>query len=270
MAEDLDPLSPLARRALEAEKRRGDVDASMEGRILARVVTSVAVLGAATVAGNAAASAGGAASKGGAAAAGLTGKALPWITLAFFVGGGTGAALHAALAEAPRPAVAPSAVASPPAAASFVGHAAGPLERSSGPDPSVVSAPPVAISALPSANPTPMPSALAHGPVTPHASSSSEGASGGSDVDLAGERALIDRARAALGRGQSDDALTALEAHAKKYPHGRLVEEREALSVDALARAGRLDAARARASRFRAMYPNSVFGAFVDDAVAPR
>jgi outer membrane protein assembly factor BamD (BamD/ComL family) len=88
-------------------------------------------------------------------------------------------------------------------------------------------------------------------------------------VDLAAERALVDRARAALGRGQSKDALDALDAHAARYPRGRLSEEREALAVDALARAGRTDAARGCAAEFRSAYPNSVFGAVVVSAFAP-
>ena len=113
---------------------------------------------------------------------------------------------------------------------------------------------------------TSLPAVATTARVTPSANS----AASGSDVDLAGERALVDRARTALSRGQSGDALDALDAHASRYPRGRLSEEREALAVDALARAGRMDAARERATRFRRVYPNSVFGAVVDAALAPR
>ena len=92
----------------------------------------------------------------------------------------------------------------------------------------------------------------------------------GADVDLASERALIDRARMALARGQSSAALDAVDAHAKSYPRGRLVEEREALAIQALAQAGRTADARARADKFRATYPNSVFAGAVDSIAPPR
>jgi outer membrane protein assembly factor BamD (BamD/ComL family) len=136
------------------------------------------------------------------------------------------------------------------------------------------SLPAVPVAALPSA-----PSATATTSTAPTvtasavhgaASTTPPAASTGNDVDLAAERSLVDRARTALGRGQSSDALAALDAHAARYPHGRLSEEREALAVDALARSGRMDLALARAARFRATYPNSVFGGVVDAALAPR
>jgi outer membrane protein assembly factor BamD (BamD/ComL family) len=89
-------------------------------------------------------------------------------------------------------------------------------------------------------------------------------------VDLAAERALIDRARMALARSQSGAALEAVDAHAKSFPRGRLAEEREAIAIQALSQAGRAADARVRADRFRAAYPNSVFGAAVDAVVPPR
>ena len=64
-------------------------------------------------------------------------------------------------------------------------------------------------------------------------------------------------------------ALSATDAHAKRFPRGRLAEEREAIAVQALAAKGDRVAARARAERFRRTFPNSIFRAAVDDAVAP-
>ena len=90
------------------------------------------------------------------------------------------------------------------------------------------------------------------------------------DVDLAAERTLIDRARMALARRQSAAALEAVDAHAKSYPRGRLVEEREAIGIQALVQAGRAGDARARADRFRVAYPNSIFTAAVDAVVPPK
>ena len=132
------------------------------------------------------------------------------------------------------------------------------------------------VTALPSAIPTATATATASAHVAPaatqipSATSAASAASAGNDVDLAAERSLVDRARTALGRGQSADALAALDAHAARYPRGRLSEEREALAIDALARSGQLALARARAARFRTAYPNSVFGGVVDAALAPR
>ncbi len=77
--------------------------------------------------------------------------------------------------------------------------------------------------------------------------------------DLAKEQVLLDTARAALARGRADDALVAVASHATQFPQGRLVEDREAVAVQALAAAGRLDEARARAKAFRARYPRSIY-----------
>jgi hypothetical protein len=285
MSDDLDPLPPLgglALRALSAERARGDVDPAMQERILGRVVASVAIGAAVTgvaatahaagATGAAAGTATGAAATGAAAAAtGLTLKTLPWILAAFVVGGGVGAAVHAAVAPS-----SPVATSSGPSlsASAPVGWPAPvvlpPAPSSASPAEPIV----VPVGALPSA-----PSAAA---VTtsnaPHAPASATGStpsiatapSGGADVDLAAERSLVDRARTALGRGQSSDALAALDAHAARYPHGRLSEEREALAVEALARSGRMDLALARAARFRTSYPNSVFRGVVDAALVPR
>lgn len=80
--------------------------------------------------------------------------------------------------------------------------------------------------------------------------------SGGSD--LAAERALLDVARTALGRGAGANALTSCDEHAKKFPGGALAEEREAIAVQALVLEHRPEDARARAERFRKTHPRSI------------
>jgi hypothetical protein len=75
---------------------------------------------------------------------------------------------------------------------------------------------------------------------------------------LAAERALLDVARSAFGRGEGDEALGALARHEKLFPGGQLAEEREALTVRSLVLAGHEREARARAARFRKRYPTSV------------
>ena len=76
---------------------------------------------------------------------------------------------------------------------------------------------------------------------------------------LAGERAFIAEARASPSRDDTGGALVALEAHRGTHPDGALAEEREALTVLALARAGRVDEAKARATKFTARWPKSIF-----------
>jgi outer membrane protein assembly factor BamD (BamD/ComL family) len=89
----------------------------------------------------------------------------------------------------------------------------------------------------------------------------------GHDAQLAGERALLEIARTALGKGDSAAALDALAKHASRYPRGQMSEEREALAVEALAGAGRMDEARSRGARFRRDFPNSMLMPVVDSAL---
>jgi hypothetical protein len=84
---------------------------------------------------------------------------------------------------------------------------------------------------------------------------------------LAKERALVDRARAAIARGRPGDAQEAVDEHARDFPNGQLAEEREALAVQALAQAGRMREAAERAAAFRKRWPNSVLTPVVDEAL---
>ena len=84
---------------------------------------------------------------------------------------------------------------------------------------------------------------------------------------LAAERALIDRARAALARARPNDALAALGQHRQRFAVGQLAEEREALTVMAQAAIGEHDRARETASRFRRDYPQSLLLPAVDAAL---
>jgi TolA-binding protein len=76
--------------------------------------------------------------------------------------------------------------------------------------------------------------------------------------DLSAERAVLDVARTALGRGDAAHALASTEEHAKRFPRGALSEEREAIAVQALAQSGKPSEARARALRFKKDYPESI------------
>jgi len=77
-------------------------------------------------------------------------------------------------------------------------------------------------------------------------------------ADMAAESILLEGARRALGRGAVDAALVDLDKHARTYPEGYLTEEREVLSVRALALAGRRESAERRAAAFRRTFPRSI------------
>jgi outer membrane protein assembly factor BamD (BamD/ComL family) len=89
-----------------------------------------------------------------------------------------------------------------------------------------------------------------------------------STASLAAERLLLDQARAALSAGNTDEALASTDMHARRFAHPQLGEEREALGIQALVGGGRYDEARARAARFRATWPNSLFLPAVDASIA--
>jgi hypothetical protein len=87
------------------------------------------------------------------------------------------------------------------------------------------------------------------------------------DDDLAAERALLDVARTGVARGQPAAAFDALERHARRFPRGRLTEERDSLRVQCLVQLGRADDARREAAQFHRQHPNSLLGQAVDAAV---
>ncbi len=82
------------------------------------------------------------------------------------------------------------------------------------------------------------------------------------------ERVGLDEARAALAEGRTSQALKMLEQHARSHSKGQLAEERDALHVMALVKAGRRPAARAAAAQFHARHPNSVMSGAVDAALS--
>jgi hypothetical protein len=164
------------------------------------------------------------------------------LAVAFVAGGMAGALLHARLARIP---------------ATRVVY----LER---PDPSISSA----AFAAPSPT-TPAPnaadSALAPAPVREAVVASSPH-TGLSPLDA--ERALLDAARVSLVSGDTDSALRALDQHARLFIHPILGEERDALFVQSLVRAGRYDEARTRAEAFRRKAPQSLLLPAVEAALA--
>ncbi|MGO8995068.1 MAG: hypothetical protein ACLQVI_17270 [Polyangiaceae bacterium] len=163
----------------------------------------------------------------------------PLVTLALLIGGVGGALLHSALTRPPAPLVVyvdrPIAVT---AADSETTTAA--------------SAPSLEVPTL----------ATAVAPAT-RAPSPSAGPS-----QLAAERAVLDEARAALVGGDAARALDRLGRHRRLFLNPMLAEERDAMEVEALVRAGRSTEARARAEAFHRHSPNSLFMPTVDSAIA--
>ena len=84
---------------------------------------------------------------------------------------------------------------------------------------------------------------------------------------LTAERLLIDGARTKLASGDPEGALAGLQEHARRFPNGRLDEEREALAVEALVQVGRYDAAKVRARLMRSRWPHSVLLPAVDTTI---
>lgn len=81
---------------------------------------------------------------------------------------------------------------------------------------------------------------------------------GGRDVSLSAERALLEVARAAMAKGDLPATFTALGKHERDFANGRLVEEREALFIQALHAAGREAEAASRTERFNKQFPDSL------------
>lgn len=73
----------------------------------------------------------------------------------------------------------------------------------------------------------------------------------------AAELSLLNRSQAAYGRGNLSGALAFLSEHARRFPRGRLAEEREALRVRSLAGIGYTFEARNAAAAFANRFPHS-------------
>jgi hypothetical protein len=174
-----------------------------------------------------------------AAAASALGKATIAAT-ALLVGGAGGAGLYAELRPSsppqvvyiPQPVLVPGPPREPPP------PSAAPVE------------PPLSPSAVSVARPPPS-----------SASSSSRTA------QLGAERLLLDEARGALVQGDPSRALDRIEQHRRTFASPILGEERDAMEVEALVKAGRTSEARAKADAFGRRTPNSLFLPAVESAV---
>jgi len=74
----------------------------------------------------------------------------------------------------------------------------------------------------------------------------------------AAELQLLQRAHAAYTRRDFSSALVLVAEHGRRFPNGRLAEQREALRVRSLAGSGRGDEARRAVAGFAVRFPRSV------------
>ena len=89
--------------------------------------------------------------------------------------------------------------------------------------------------------------------VKPHASRTAS-----AQESYAAELRLLHRAQVAFAGEDFSAALMLVAEHARRFPSGRLAEEREALRIRSLAASGRSEDARRATAAFAARFPRSV------------
>jgi hypothetical protein len=231
----LEPVDPSLAALFGDERARGTAPPGTKERVLGRLLVSIGPPPGGGSGGSGGQSGGGVA----AASAGM-GKGLP-ILGAFLIGGAVGGTIVAV---------------AKPAHVVYVDRV---VEAS-------IAAPVPPPPRAPSEDTRPvLPSPSVVEPEAPLANPSSSAPS--RDVALAAERAILDIARTALGRGDGVHALEATNRHAREFPRGQMTEEREAIAVQALAKLGRKEEAAARGARFKERYPGSVLTPVIDAAL---
>jgi hypothetical protein len=87
------------------------------------------------------------------------------------------------------------------------------------------------------------------------------------DTTLGDEQVLLERARTALRSGEARRAQSLIADHRRRYPEGKLTEERDALAIRILVRLGQRAAAKREAHAFRQRYPRSMLLPVVEQAL---
>jgi outer membrane protein assembly factor BamD (BamD/ComL family) len=113
----------------------------------------------------------------------------------------------------------------------------------------------------------PRPVRTAHSTPRPNAAAPKEIVENARASQLREESEMILGARRVLRAGDPLRALTLLDAARARFPEGILVQEREALSIEALVRSGQRALATKRAESFLRAYPKSPHGADVKRVV---
>lgn len=84
-----------------------------------------------------------------------------------------------------------------------------------------------------------------------------------SAIALGEQVAAIDRARAALARGDSAQTLRIVDEYDRLFPNGILVQEATALRIEALLKQGNRGIAAELANRFLTLHPRSPYAAWI-------
>jgi len=248
---DLEPLAREMAELLAAERRAPPPAAERQQRILSRVEAAVGIgagVAAASAGAQAAVSVGPAAALTAAGTKTAAGLAVPlskvWLAVVTLsaIGVGAGAALYQ---RADHRSAAPA-----------IGAGGG--LAAAGP------APARAVAAGP-APPAVAPAARAASAVAPRRLGP---APAGAPGDIVAESALLEAARRALVDGDARVALGRIAQHVRQFQRGLLVEERDALWIQALALAGERGAARARAAAFYRRFPDSIQRDAIERALA--
>jgi len=236
---ELDPLEDDILALVATAKRVPEIDPARKADIFAKAAAKIGTLppdGGTDGGGGAGTGAGTGTGGGAGAAAGATGVGkLALAMMTFVVGIGVGIGVDRMLTKE----------------SATVPITAGP--QSATVDANVVRAAEVQTVSPASLPDAPLPVATAMAPA--HASASGEAPS---SRGLAAERGLLDVARSALARGEPTEALVATTRHAREYPDGTLVEEREAIAIKALVALGRRDEARTRLHGLEQRFPNGL------------
>jgi hypothetical protein len=83
------------------------------------------------------------------------------------------------------------------------------------------------------------------------------------------ELRVLQPAQRAVARQDFASALASTAEHQRRFPTGRLAEEREALRVKALLGLGRDGEAKRAGSAFRKRFPDSALGGRMDEMLEP-
>jgi hypothetical protein len=144
-----------------------------------------------------------------------------------------------------------------------------PIAQPSAPASAPAQAPLPSVSPAPAEPPAEAPRSvkIAHSTPRPTAAATTEVAEKARASQLHEESEMILGARRVLRAGDPLRALTLLDAARTRFPEGILVQEREALAIEALVRSGQRALATKRAEAFLRTYPKSPHGADVKRVV---
>ena len=87
-------------------------------------------------------------------------------------------------------------------------------------------------------------------------------------ADLRAEIALLDRARDALTAGAPDRASRALDRYRRRFEHGELAPEAEALQIEVFMKLGAVERAQRRSQSFLSTYPQHPMAERINQLVA--